>query len=62
MNRRFRHLPTAGYHEPVLNNSCSTPNPTRQVAASNGMELSKMETTWISGLPALPCPSVPIGN
>lgn len=60
--RRFRHLQSACHHDPVLNSSCSTPNPTRQVAASNGMVLSTMETTWLSCLLALPSPSLPSGG
>lgn len=41
----FWPLVKADHHEAVLNSSCSTTNPTRQVAASNGMVLSTMEST-----------------
>jgi hypothetical protein len=60
MSMRFKQLQSASHHDPMLNSSCSTPNPTRQVAASNGMVLSTMETAWLSCLLTLPSPSVPI--
>lgn len=60
LSKRFRKLPEANHHDLALNSSCSNANPTRQVAASNGMVRSTLETTWLSGLLPLPSPFVPI--
>jgi len=54
--RLFRKLPEANHHDLALNSSCSNANPTRQVAASNGMVRSTLEISWLSSLLSLPFP------
>lgn len=62
MSMCFRYLQSGSHHDLALNSSCSSANPTRQVAASNGMVRGTMESTWLSGLLPLCSPSVPIGG
>jgi len=60
--RLFKKLSEASHHDLALNSSCSNTNPSRQVAASNGMMRSTLETWWLSSLLSSPFPSVPIGD